>query len=133
VSVRWDVERDLLNPQFGEDIDDVLARSAFAWVVTQGFRTTEEQRALYEKYQAGGPLAAPPGRSAHNWGLAVDVAILTPGGPSWDYANDQWYWLWNTCDQHPRLHSGHHFGDDDHVQSTTWAQKRVELKQAGTW
>jgi len=133
VSVRWDVRKDDLDPQFGEDIDDVLTRSEYAWVVTRGFATMAEQAALYAKYQAGGPLAAPAGRSAHNWGLAVDVAILTPTGPSWDYNNDQWYWLWTECDKHPRLRSGHHFSDDDHVQAVAWAKKRVELKQAGTW
>lgn len=133
MSVRWDVRRDDLDPQFSEDIDDVLARSPFAWAVTQGFRTKEEQGALFDKYQHGGPLAAPPGRSAHNWGLAVDVAVLTAEGPTWDYNQDQWHWLWNACDAHPRLHSGYHFADDDHVQAVKWIQKRVELKQSGKW
>lgn len=133
MSVRWDCRKDDLDPQFGEDIDGTLAASPFAWVVTYGFRTREEQAALYAKYQAGGPLAAPPGRSAHNWGLAVDVAVLTPAGPSWDYREDQWHWLWNACDAHARLHSGYHFGDDDHVQAVKWIQKRVELKQSGKW
>jgi len=65
VSVRWDVEQINLDPQFGEDIDALLARSTFAWAVVQGFRTKEYQGQLWDKYQAGGPLAAPPGRSAH--------------------------------------------------------------------
>jgi peptidoglycan L-alanyl-D-glutamate endopeptidase CwlK len=44
--------------------------------VTSGLRSYEEQAALYKKYQAGGPLAAPPGKSNHNFGLAFDITIF---------------------------------------------------------
>lgn len=43
-------------------------------VVTSGFRTYAEQAALYARYQAGGPLAAAPGTSSHEFGQAVDVS-----------------------------------------------------------
>jgi hypothetical protein len=39
------------------------------------FRSRAEQEALYAKYLAGGPLAARPGTSLHELGLAVDVGI----------------------------------------------------------
>lgn len=42
-------------------------------VVTSGFRTYQEQSALYQRYLAGGPLAARPGTSSHEKGQAVDV------------------------------------------------------------
>jgi hypothetical protein len=133
MSVRWDVPEGDLDPEFGDDIDMLLGHSPHAWAVTQGLRTKDEQADLYRKYLAGGPLAAPPGRSAHNWGLAVDVAALTPAGPSWSYDLPQWQWLYDACDAHPRLRSGYHFGDDDHIQAAKWIQKRVQLRQAGEW
>jgi peptidoglycan L-alanyl-D-glutamate endopeptidase CwlK len=44
--------------------------------VTSGTRSFAEQEELYKKYLAGGPLAAPPGKSNHNFGLAFDVTIF---------------------------------------------------------
>ena len=43
-------------------------------LVTDGLRTYEEQVALYAKWKAGtGNLAAPPGTSKHETGLALDL------------------------------------------------------------
>jgi hypothetical protein len=42
--------------------------------VTSGFRSYAEQAALYARYLAGGPLAARPGTSSHEFGQAVDVS-----------------------------------------------------------
>lgn len=133
MSVRYDINRAELEPQFDSDIYDVLAGSLFSWVVTYGRRSTAEQTKLHDAYLKGGPLAAPPGHSAHEFGLAVDVAVLTPNGPSWSYSEPQWKWLWETCAKHPRLHSGHDFNDDDHIQAFAWYRKRDELKAAGKW
>lgn len=44
--------------------------------VISGTRSYEEQAELYKKYKAGGPLAAPPGRSNHNFGIAFDIGIF---------------------------------------------------------
>ena len=44
--------------------------------VTSGMRSYEEQAELYRKYRAGGPVAAPPGKSNHNFGLAFDITIF---------------------------------------------------------
>lgn len=44
--------------------------------VTSGTRSFEEQAELFRKFQAGGPVAAPPGKSNHNFGLAFDVTIF---------------------------------------------------------
>jgi hypothetical protein len=41
--------------------------------VTSGYRSYAEQKALYERYLHGGPLAAKPGTSSHERGAAVDV------------------------------------------------------------
>lgn len=84
-----DLER--LDPTFWRDAQACLEACrahGVALTVTMGYRSLEEQRDLWVAYQAGGPLAAPPGASAHNYGLAVDV--LCPhrehdnGGPCYD-------------------------------------------------
>lgn len=61
--------------------NELLRRTAAAaadvgqrWYVASGYRSYAEQKALYEKYKAGkGNLAAPPGKSNHNGGRALDV------------------------------------------------------------
>jgi hypothetical protein len=64
--------------QTGRQIDLAEARQIVAsigGVVTSGLRTIDEQRKLYEKYRSGtGPLAARPGTSDHEPGLAIDIA-----------------------------------------------------------
>lgn len=51
------------------------------------YRSLEEQQVLYQKYLAGGPLAAPPGESAHNYGLAVDIHVVENGVSKWSGIN----------------------------------------------
>lgn len=59
---------------------DTLQRAALAayrygqpiWV-NESFRTYAEQQARYAAYLAGGPLAAKPGKSPHEFGLALDI------------------------------------------------------------
>jgi len=41
--------------------------------IVSGHRSVAKQARLHAKYLAGGPLAAPPGRSRHNFGTAIDV------------------------------------------------------------
>ena len=44
-------------------------------ILTSGFRSIESQKRLYARYQRGAhpyPVA-PPGRSQHNYGLAIDL------------------------------------------------------------
>jgi hypothetical protein len=51
------------------------ARShGWSGTVISGYRTYAEQAALYQRYLAGGPIAAPPGTSSHERGEAVDVS-----------------------------------------------------------
>lgn len=52
-----------------------LAERGHRAVVTSGYRSLAKQRQLYNRYRRGGPLAAAPGNSAHNYGLAVDIAF----------------------------------------------------------
>ncbi len=52
--------------------------------INSGFRTMDQQRALYAAYRAGrGNLAAAPGYSNHQSGLALDLNTEGPGVYSW--------------------------------------------------
>ena len=62
-----------------------LYRAAYAWgflpYIYSGRRSLELQSVLYKKYQSGkGLVAAPPGRSFHNYGRAFDIMIFTQDG-----------------------------------------------------
>lgn len=139
MSITWDVKQSELDKEFGNDIDMLLGASPYAWVVTYGFRSMAEQKALHDKFLDGGPLAAPAGRSAHNFGLAVDVAINVDGKiVSWSENGPEFPWLWAACAKHPRLRSGHTFppqapADDDHIQAVKWYALREQRKLQGTW
>lgn len=57
--------------------------------ITSSYRSTEQQAALYELYKAGrGNLAAPPGRSLHERGLALDAR----GSAAWEAAMVRHRW-----------------------------------------
>lgn len=127
MSVVWKVSREHLDPTFASDVDKMLAASPFSWLVMSGYRSLEEQTQLWNTHLAGGPLAAPPGKSAHNFGLAVDVAFdadaSKPGFQLiWNTKAAGWLWLKYACWKHPRLHSGASFGDWPHIQSTSWGK-----------
>lgn len=129
------VDPALLDPRFREDLEALLGPSPFAWVVTFGFRSLAEQALLWDKYQAGGPRAAPPGKSAHNYGLAVDVVLdADPGRPglqaSWDTKHPGWVWLFNAVAAHPRLKSGQSFGDGGHIERYHWQEHAAWLGRA---
>ena len=74
-------------PEFEAAVEAFLAElktsSGIDYKPYLGYRDYATQAALFAKYQAGGPRAAPPWSSAHNWGLAVDVQAFNPG-PTWD-------------------------------------------------
>ena len=80
-----------LDPVFLRDFNALMEACrahGLTFTTTFGYRSLDEQAALYRAHLAGGPLAAPPGLSAHNFGLACDV--LCPhrehdkGGPCYD-------------------------------------------------
>jgi LAS superfamily LD-carboxypeptidase LdcB len=62
----WNAMREESLATYGVDLHPAGTLSAF--------RGSSEQAQLYEEYQAGGPLAAAPGTSAHETGTAVDLA-----------------------------------------------------------
>jgi len=46
------------------------------YVAISGTRSWDEQSELYRTYQSGGPKAAPPGYSWHNFGTAIDCGVF---------------------------------------------------------
>lgn len=121
------VNPDLLEPTFRADVEELLERSPYLWVVTHGYRSLAEQAALHKRYREGGPLAAPAGQSAHNYGLAIDVALdgdpEKPGlQPTWDTKAAGWTWLKAATLPHPRLQNGWSFHDWPHIQRYRWRQ-----------
>jgi hypothetical protein len=125
VNYRVDVDPELLNHSFRVDVETLLGNSTYNWLVTSGFRPRLEQEKLWNIYKAGGPRAAPPGRSAHEWGLAVDVvldgdAIKFGTQPDYDTNHAGWQWLFDAVWRHNSLHNGRDFGDADHIERLNW-------------
>jgi hypothetical protein len=135
----WRASAEGLEPRFAKDVTTLLEQSPYAWVVLSTYRSMAEQTRLWEAYRFGevrdgvlvrGAKAAPPGRSAHNYGLAVDVVLdvdpATPGlQPSWDTKLAGWTWLKAACLAHPRLKSGWSFGDWPHIERYQWEQYKT--------
>lgn len=110
-------------------------------MVTSGLRDSAKQAALYAQGRtAPGPIVtnAPPGHSAHEHGLAIDVALQLPAGLSWDTNDPAWPRLWAAVKASQGLHSGHDFppvapADDDHIQAVRWYAVRAQLIENGQW
>jgi peptidoglycan hydrolase-like protein with peptidoglycan-binding domain len=84
---------------------DAAARDGVNLNVVSAFRTQDEQRSLYRAYQRGqGNLAAPPGYSNHQNGIALDI---TTGGSRrsasyrWLAANAERFGFANTVPSEP--------------------------------
>jgi hypothetical protein len=68
---------------------DAAAEAGIDLGLASGFRTVDEQRALFRAWRKGrGNKAARPGRSNHQSGRALDIAGVTaPGARDWLEAN----------------------------------------------
>jgi hypothetical protein len=90
--------------------------------VTSGFRTMADQQRLYDEHQTGtGNLAARPGHSNHQSGIAVDFNVSASNGRvfewltknAWKYgfirtvARERWHW--------------EYWGDWNGVEKPSWA------------
>jgi hypothetical protein len=84
------------------------SRDGVSMYIVSGFRTMEHQRQLYNLDLAGrGNLAAPPGYSNHQNGLALDLNTSDPGVYNWLARNasrfgfrrtvpsEEWHWEHN--------------------------------------
>ena len=127
----WQVDSHLLQKDFALDVEKLLVDSPYTWYVTSGWRSTKVQTKLYELYKAGkGGKAAPAGKSAHEWGLAIDVVLdgsLKPGLQMlWDTKHEGWLWLAWAIRKHPRLHSGMWFSDWPHIERYQWEKHKYD-------
>ena len=124
--LKWGkIDKRLLDEKFVQDLEELFAKDPNDWLVTYGYRSLAEQAALHKKYLAGGPKAAPAGKSAHNFGLAIDLVLdgdtSKPGiQPSWDTRRKAWTELFMKLEKHPRLKSGVSFGDGGHIERYQW-------------
>lgn len=115
----------LLEPEFLADLKSILDPDPATWYILYGLRTGVEQAALYQKFLAGGPKAAPPGQSPHEYGLAVDMVPdkdpdVNGLQPQWDTSDPHWQRIFEAIHRHPRLKSGKSFQDADHVEKYNW-------------
>jgi hypothetical protein len=122
----------LLNQTFRLAVEALLHQSPYLWVIDRGYASLDAQNVLYQRYVAfregRGPFAgkaAPPGRSAHNFGLAVDVIldtdVIRPGvQPSWNTDLPAWRWLRTACQTNRVVENGWWFGDWPHLQRRDW-------------
>jgi len=67
--------------------------------ITSGRRTYAQQAKLYAAYQQGGPLAARPGHSRHEQGLALDWKWMNHNdpAPAWRRPNAE---VWRIAARH---------------------------------
>ncbi len=75
---------------------DAVSASGIDMLVTCTQRSNEEQAALYAQGRtAPGAIVtdAPPGESAHNYGLALDVVPLVNGKCDWQGSHPVWQQL----------------------------------------
>lgn len=135
------IDKAELEPKFLNDVHALLEASPHTYYVTEGYRSIERSNLLYDEYTNGriigreangtiirgskGPKAAPGGKSAHNYGLAIDVSFdgdpNKPGlQPSWDTKLAGWTWLKMAVFKHPRLHSLWNIGDWPHIERLNW-------------
>jgi peptidoglycan LD-endopeptidase CwlK len=75
--------------------------------ILSGTRTFAEQAILFEKHLQGGPLAARPGRSNHNFGIAWDVGIFDAKGRYIDDLIDEKEMTSKAVDDEYRKLGGH--------------------------
>jgi hypothetical protein len=131
-----------LEPTFRSDIEELLSKSKWDWYITHGHRSSETQNSLFGQGRSVIQLArfglekyarpdlpkvtnARAGQSAHNFGLAVDVALdgddVRPGlQPLWDINHAAWLWLIASVKMHKRLRSGMHWNDWPHIERFKW-------------
>ncbi len=70
-----------LDARFAAKLDKLVAilqgpQYRLRVVISDGTRSREAQRLAYERYKRGaGPMAAPPGRSCHEYGAAADLVV----------------------------------------------------------
>jgi hypothetical protein len=149
----WDIDRAKMDPAFADELDTIPGNFA----VIQGFRTPQQQNALWQQgrdedgnvidedavvtnaraFQSAHTVTDPLGEaSGKPASLAGDLARVDENGHRvWDYSHPEWKALWAYVDAHLTMISGAHFpkADEDHVQSRRWYEAKRELIALGKW
>ena len=75
-----------LRPKFVRGVQAFLADNPdYDCSISYAYRSASSQQELYRAYKSGGPKAARPGSSWHNFGSAIDFVITTLEGKAlWD-------------------------------------------------
>lgn len=90
--------------------------------VTSGFRTMADQQRLYDKYLAGtGNLAAQPGSSNHQNGIAIDFNVSSQNGGVFEWlTKNAWKYGFIRTVSRERWH-WEYWGDWSGVEKPSWA------------
>jgi len=120
---------DDLRPEIRPQVDTFLAACESAGVdvlVTCTLRSNEEQAQLYAQGRTSpGHIVtdAPAGKSAHNFGLAIDVVPMVNGKPDWNGHDPVWHVIGDLA-QAAGLQwagaPGFPFPEEPHMQHPTW-------------
>lgn len=129
-----------LEPSFRQAVEELLTNletvSGIKWVITSARRTMAEQKKLYDQGRSTpGEIVtkAPPGSSAHNFGLAVDLCPLDKTGECWWNAPERYWKMMGELAEGMGLVWGGHFAsimDKPHIESADWRKQR-DLWKAG--
>jgi peptidoglycan L-alanyl-D-glutamate endopeptidase CwlK len=121
---------DTLESGFREQVEELMQKveevTGLHWVITSGRRTMQEQEVLYAQGRtAPGKVVtkAPPGSSAHNFGLAADLAPLKADGTIWWEAPKMKWRVMADMALQMGLVPGFYFKtifDAPHVESKDW-------------
>ncbi len=96
-----------LNPNFAVCMSRLMKAAEKAGkgkpYIIYGFRSHKQQESLYRKYKAGGPLAAKPGNSKHEYGIAIDITHKPSSLYEWMHKHQEEYGItnpvWNKGDK----------------------------------
>ena len=111
---------------FINEANTVLNAFGYEVRITFGHRSFEEQAKLRRIYEAGGPKAAPAGMSAHNYGLAIDAAVIN--GSQMEEGDA----VWNTVGAIGQKHNmrwGKSFQDKPHFEHPDTPSGSTMLKR----
>ncbi len=125
---KTDQNLDMVYPPFLERLFELVARCnarGSRYLFYELYRSYDRSAALKRAYLAGGPRAAGPGASGHNFGLAGDGALIIQESPKrvlrWDQKDFD-----VLVEEAVKLglKSGRSYGDSPHVEWPTFVTAR---------
>lgn len=132
------MKTDSLELQFRNKIGQLLMAAEIAtgleWIVTSCRRTMAEQQRLYDQgRKTPGQIVtkAPPGHSAHNFGLAADLAPMKDGKIWWKAPDQIWKAMADAAVS-LGLTAGYYFKsfkDMPHVEDKSWKEQQKLWKE----